>query len=186
MIRVSRIACLLCLFAAAASAAEPLSIKGLRAGMSAIEAKATYSALKCSDPDSTGLSSCRYETNQNYEPSELATVAGFNTKEWQVNFYGGKLGKIQVVFYENHDEEILAALTAKYGKPRRTEVPMQNGAVARWSDVLYEWRRNGDEIFMPHVAFPAKQSTLVLTSSEYNRDAREHAKGAAPKRAKDL
>jgi hypothetical protein len=170
-----------------AIAAEPMALKGLRGGMTPDQVKTMHPALKCTEPDSEGTSSCRWDTSQLFDRSaELESLAGFPTRNWSLTFHHGTLRKVNVIFFENHDEEIIKALSERYGKPKRLVVPVANRMGGKWNEALYTWARSGDEINMSSSDFPAAMSGLTFTSADYNRDAAKAEKQQAGKRSKDL
>jgi hypothetical protein len=93
-----------------------------------------------------------------------------------------------VSFYEDHDDEIVTAITDKFGRPKRTDVPRQNGFGARWSDSIFEWRRAGDELVLVHLGqrAPTPFSIVTLSSASYLKRQAEAGKAEQAKRSKDL
>jgi hypothetical protein len=174
------IAALLALgLSAAAYGAQVAELKGLRLGMTPAAVNALHPALQCSPEGDE----CVLNTTTVSEKTELDMLGGFNVKQWELHFVDGRLAKLGAVFFEHHDDELAAALTEKYGKPRDAAAPMRNGFGGKFVWHILEWRAGAATISVVTTGDERYPTSVSLVGPSWAKFQAAQEKASAKQRA---
>jgi len=179
----------------AASADEPLVIKGLAIGMPRAAVIEAMPQLDCAGtPDicfvrpATG---CR-EANKGGSDTFLACLTpyyygGRLAIAWGVRFRDEKLVSVYVTIGERQFDEVAKALLLRFGKPARDESSaIQNRMGAQFEQRVLSWIRGGVTLLATRRAGNIDQSSVTLMDNAWAMQQKEERQRSAKDRAKDM
>lgn len=185
-----------------ANAADPLEFKGLRIGSTSEELRAKYPELHCNDPKQKAMAEkghfrdwwerkqteadlfCATVIGDRNPRTELSDIAGYKAQSFDFNFLGDRLERASASLPSFAFDDLVAALSAKYGPPDKQEVEeLQNRAGAKFANKIYYWRRGAATIRVSKYSGDLDTSSYSLTSDDYwpevERRRAARARGAA-------
>lgn len=195
----------LCVSGAAAS--RPLEFKGLHIGSTVAELLAKYPQLSCSDPKQKVV---EFRNDPNFlkfwerkqdeadlfcgtvfggdeRDIALAETAGHRAEAIDINFFEGRLAYAKLSLPSLAFDDLLAALTAKYGPPTRQDIKqVQNMAGAVFNNVFAYWDSNDGFISLIQYAGSLDKSEYELTSNTYWPEVEKRRAARAKDAAKSL
>jgi hypothetical protein len=171
-----------------ASPAYAMELKGLEPGMTKSQVDAKHAILRCAVRSSPEVeSTCDFTTTSTYESSELDNLAGHRVKEWKLQFFDEKLERITAIMYEDVSDDLVAALSTKYGKAKHDTRQMQNAYGAKFLEKAWVWSDKRDTMIALQPAGPTPRSTVLMLVSKAAADrSSERDRKASQQRAKDL
>ncbi len=152
---------------------EKLKIKGIMPGMTIeqIEEVVPGFAEKCAILRATKADEiCTYRaaTNRMFEPAHLIpieTFADITPISW--SFFGseGVVKSLSVALSTNNFLSVADALSAKYGKPKITNLPVHNKMGAKFENTKLSWTRGTQTLFLERYGLDLETSLVLLTDT---------------------
>jgi hypothetical protein len=165
-----------------AIAKPPFEIKGLTPGMTVEHVDAIHAELACSGGARLGRDGrelqCTFNPLAASTPTDMDRLADMPVKTWELRFFDKYLESIQVTLAERRDDDLVAALKAKFGPPKDKLVPH----IAQF----YEWTDGKNELRVTLVPIASAPTSVTLVSRAALARRHRAEQDEAARKAKDL
>lgn len=178
---------LLLFTASGACAEDSLEFKGLKIGSTAEELRTKYPEFICSDPKQEAARPlnetlkkfwerkqteadlfCETTIDDRARPSALSGVAGHRVEVIDFHFIANRLMYAYALLDAFAFDDLIAALTAKYGPPTRKDTEaVKYRAGARFTNTIFYWKRAGATIRVSKYAESLDTASYSLSADDY-------------------
>lgn len=197
----------LLLFTASSTYADDsLEFRGLKIGSTAEELRTKYPELICSDPKQEATRPhnenlkkfwehkqmeadlfCETVIDDRNPPTALSELAGHRIKAIDFHFIADRLMYGYASLDSMAFEDLIAALTIKYGPPTRKDIEeVHTRAGAKFTNTIFYWKRAGATLRVSKYAVGLDTASYSLSADNYwpevarRRAARAKATGKSP------